>query len=354
MPFLLATLAGGWLLAGCKPNLDQTVSIIGSPIVLAVRSDPAEGASARTPSITYTALYVDKDGPVTSPALNWAFCTARNPLANLGPVNPKCLETTGTWLLPIGVGVQVTGNLPADGCRQFGSDVPEPMAGQPQGRPVDPDPTGGYYQPVRFFAETDAGTYVGMAETRLQCALANGYGNVVVEYANRYHANANPEVASLRLSLQGDAAEGTPLSEMDGGTANVVPVGAHVALRVAWAACPKEDACGDGVCGPDETSKECATDCSPNPKGCSGAERFAGFDLASQSVIDQRESMAVAWFATNGTFDDDRTGRDSTDFANTSDNGWTAPRDRGLVHIWVILRDNRGGVGWADYRVQVD
>jgi hypothetical protein len=90
------------------------------------------------------------------------------------------------------------------------------------------------------------------------------------------------------------------------------------------------------------------------PTGCTGAERYAGFDLGSQSVVDRREAIAVAWFATGGTFDADRTGRVSSDLTNTSDNGWKAPEARGLVHIWIVLRDDRGGVGWAHYPVHVD
>jgi hypothetical protein len=342
----------GLLLLGCKPNLDQTVSTIGSPTVLAVRADPPEGALAS--QVQFTALYVDRSGPIDQAAFDWAFCSARNPLANLGPVNPKCLEAAGSWLTPIGTGLQVSGKLPADGCRQFGPDVPEPMPGEPQGRPVDPDATGGYYQPIRYLAPTDAGAYVGIAETRLTCSLAGAYGNVVVDFAKRYHVNANPEVGSLVLSLGDDASAGKPLSgsDADGGAGNSVPAGAHVSLRAGWAACPVHDTCGDKVCGADETVQSCPADCM-NPVACTGAERFAAFDLASQSVIDQRESIAVAWFATKGAFDNDRTGRDSTDLANTSDNGWRAPAEPGLVYLWVVLRDDRGGVGWQQYAIQV-
>ena len=35
-------------------------------------------------------------------------------------------------------------------------------------------------------------------------------------------------------------------------------------------------------------------------------------------------------------------------------NAWTAPSDPGLVRLWVVLRDDRGGVGWAEYLIQVD
>jgi hypothetical protein len=339
------------LLVGCKPNLDQTVSIIESPIVLAVRSDPPEGAPASP--VQFTALYVDDTGPVVQAPLDWAFCSARDPLANLGPVNPKCLEKAGTWLAPLGVGVQVHGKLPDDGCRQFGPDVPEPLPGQPPGRPVDPDSTGGYYQPVRYLAPGNTGVYVGIAETRLSCNLAGAFGGEAVAFAKRYHGNANPNAASLELSLDDDASAGVVLpSAADGGVTNTVPVGAHVSLRVGWTACPLQDACGDHVCGPDETVQSCLSDCG-NPTGCTGAERFAAFDLGSQSVVDRREAMAIAWFATAGTFDHDRTGREATDATNTSDNGWRAPAQPSLVHLWVVLRDDRGGVGWGEYRLDV-
>ncbi len=345
-------LLAGALAAGCKPDLDQTVSIVGSPEVLAVRSDPPEGPPAA--SVRYTALYVDGKGPIGDAPIDWSFCTARNPLANLGPVSPECLQASGSWLLPIGVGLEASGKLPDDGCRQFGPDVPEPMPGQPPGRPVDPDSTGGYYQPVQYRFPTGGADYVGIAGTRLTCSLAGGFGSVVVAFAKHYHANANPAVESLLVSLGDDASAGKPLTASggDGGTANAVPAGARVALRVGWAACPQSDTCGDDICGADETLQTCPMDCM-TPAGCSGAERFAAFDLASQSVVDQREAMAVAWFATGGTFDDDRTGREATDLLNTSDNRWKAPAQAGIVHLWVVLRDSRGGVGWADYPIEV-
>jgi hypothetical protein len=341
------------LLVACKPNLDQTVSVIGAPTVLAVRTDPPEGAPGDT--VQFTALFVDSTGDIPQATIDWDFCSARNPLANLGPVNPKCLEASGSWLTPIGVGLQVSGKLPADGCRQFGPDVPEPMPGQPAGRPVDPDSTGGYYQPVRYVAPGKTGVFVGIAESRLTCSLAGAFGNVVVDFAARYHGNTNPAVASLLLSLTDNPAAGSPVGSGgggDAGAATMVRAGARTTLRASWTTCPLTDVCGDHVCGPDETLKTCPADCT-KPVGCTGAERFAAFDLGSQSIVDQREAMAVAWFATDGSFDNDRTGRASTDDTDSTDNAWTAPGKAGPVHMWVVLRDNRGGVGWADYVIDV-
>jgi hypothetical protein len=337
--------------AACKPNLDQNVSRVTEPIVLAVRVDPAEADPAAVPPVKmkYAALYVDSSGPIAKVPVDWAFCEARKPLAELGPVNTKCLQTSGAWFVPIGNGSPVIGTLPPDGCKLFGPDVPPPaMMNQPQGRPVDPDSTGGYYEPVRLLA---ADGTVTLEESRLSCGPGGVASDVGVEFGHRYHLNTNPEVGSLSI-VGSDGAPGAHLMTSDVGT-NEVAAGSHLSVRAEWASCPTSDVCGDGVCGPDETSDGCPRDCAM-PKGCSGAERFVVFDIASQSIGLQRESIAVAWYTTSGaSVDTDRTGRSSSDDATTSDNGWTAPTAPGSAHLWVVARDNRGGVGWAEYAFDV-
>jgi hypothetical protein len=220
------------LATACRPSLDQTVSIIGEPTILAVRSDPPEAVPTPPANgVKLTALYVDGSGAVTSAPISWAFCTARNPLANLGPVNPKCVQASGSWFVPLGVGPEVTGDLPNNGCIQFGPQVPQPMVGQPQGRPVDPDPTGGYYQPVRVLAASGAGASITVGETRLSCGLAGGIGNVSADYEKRYHFNVNPKVGSLSLVTSATAT--TALSPDDQGARNPARAGTHLDLRVS-------------------------------------------------------------------------------------------------------------------------
>jgi hypothetical protein len=328
------------LAAGCKPVLDETDSIVDDPRVLAVRSDPAEPAPGA--AVKYTALYADGAGPVANPSLEWDFCEARKPLAELGPVNTECLQPSGSWFDPIGNGAQPSSTVPSDGCKLFGPDVPPPVEGQPQGRPVDPDPTGGYYQPVRVLA---ADGTVSLVQTRLACALGGASADVGVDYGHRYHPNTNPGVTSLS-NVSGATA--VALVTSDQGT-NAVSVGEHLSLRAGWPSCPTAtDVCGDSICGPDESSTTCPADCA-TPMGCGGAERFLVFDVVAQSLVVQREAIAVAWFATGGVFDADRTGRVATDDTTTSDNGWRAPSTAGPVHLWVVLRDSRGGSGWAEY-----
>jgi hypothetical protein len=327
------------LAVACAPTLPDNVPIVTSPRVLGVQASPPEAKP--TTKTTFTALVVDDRGNVTTPKATWEFCNARNTLANLGVVSNECYVEGDPNLQPIGGGATVTAALPDIACRQFGPDVPVPVMGQPPGRPVDPDTTGGYYQPVSVFVGGVASIY----RARLSCGVAGAGPDQAAAYNSRYRANVNPEVASLSAGGAMWAADTT-------GTTNTVRAGQKVELQVAWPTCPLVDKCGDGVCGADETKTECPADCT-NPKGCAGAERFVNFDLVSQQVVDAREGIHVSWFATGGSFDLDRTGSGATDTTTNSQNGWTPPAEKGPAHVWVVLHDDRGGVGWAGYAVQV-
>lgn len=84
------------------------------------------------------------------------------------------------------------------------------------------------------------------------------------------------------------------------------------------------------------------------------AEPYVYFDPVTRGLVDRHESMRVAWFATGGSFDADRTGRDEDEHATpSSDDVWTAPDAAGTVHLWVVLRDARGGIDWKAFVVDV-
>jgi hypothetical protein len=345
---LLAGLSVPLVAFACKPNLDETVSIVTETRFLAVQAVPAEGAPSA--SVTFTALVVDENGPVTNPPITWDFCSARNPLANLGPVSPECQDPGDANLVSMGSGPQASGTIPAIACRQFGPEVPEVVGNETPGRPVDPDPTGGYYQPVSLFLPASSGMITSSYGTRISCGLAEGSSDQANDYLARYHLNVNPAVASL-VDL---ASGGAPLVADAAGSpgTNVVSAGQRLQLEAAWATCPLTDSCGDGICGADESLASCPADCT-TPQGCAGAERYVNFDLGSQSLVDSREGIHVSWFATGGSFGLDRTGNDGTDTTTTSDDTWQAPGSSGTAHLWVVLHDDRGGIGWASYTVQV-
>jgi len=357
---------------GCKPDLDETISIVTTPRVLAVRSETMPSVPAGQPeaegkpseALTLTALYVDQSGVVTPSVLEWAFCDERKPLAELGPVSPLCAYLSGSWFTPLGVGSEVVGALPADGCAQFGPDpVQQPQ--QPPERPVDPDPTGGYYQPVRLLGPGSTGPEVTIAETRIVCPINSPSPDISAAFTQRYHRNTNPVVAALRVK---GASVPWSSAEQAGAPPNQVAVGQRVELEVSWPPCPTVDVPNDGVCGPDETGTTCGT-CGPavhvspadccldvdcqHAKGCAGAERYVVLDPSFGSLSDQREAIAVAWYATDGAFDFDRAGRSASDLATTSDNAWQAPASPEHVTLWVVLRDDRGGVGWEQYPIDV-
>src|SRR5262249_6520001 len=144
---LFALVAAG---GACKPDLDQRTDLVKAPRVLAVRAEPAEVAPGD--SVTLTTLYVDPNGVITpeTAGFDWAFCNDRKPLAGLGRVSGGCANGGGVFSLEPGGAPTVRGGGPADACRNFGPEVPQPEPNQPAGRPVDPDSTGGFYQPVRL------------------------------------------------------------------------------------------------------------------------------------------------------------------------------------------------------------
>ena len=107
-----------------------------------------------------------------------------------------------------------------------------------------------------------------------------------------------------------------------------VTQGDRIALRADWPACAGADACG-------------------------GAESYLSIDPTTKQIATRRESIVVSWYASAGKFDGDRSGRDESDMATNAGNTWTAPKTAGPVHLWTVLRDARGGVGWASYTLSV-
>jgi hypothetical protein len=338
------------LLAGCTPELDDRGFQITGPRLLAITATPAEAEPKA--KVTFRALYVDPQGERSAGELAWAFCTARKPLTEQGTVSPECVLEAGPDLAALGSGAAISGALPDDGCRLFGPDRPAPVAGEPVGRAVDPDPSGGFYQPVRLRVRDGAvSTAIGAA--RLACGISGALPEQSVEFSKRYRRNENPAIAALAIARSGSSMIVAP----DAPGADVgatVARGERVVLRAAWDACPTSPACGDGVCGADEDLMGCEVDCKA-PKGCAGSEQYVWFDPVARTVSLRREAIRVSWFTTAGTLDTDTGGlaEDEADRADT-DNAWTAPSEAGEARIWLVVRDDRGGVGWQSYRVRVE
>lgn len=295
----LAGLALAAATATCIPSLGPGDSLVTSTRVLAIRGDPAEAKPGA--AITFTPLVASPQGTVASPRIAWSFCTAPKPLTEDNVVSNACLGASSS-LLPVGAGASTTAKLPTDACSIFGPEV-----GTTGARPRDPDATGGYYQPL--LADL-AGAPETFALTRVECALANAGPAAVTQFTAQYKVNLNPTLLPLTATRGGET---VPLTS--------IPAGARITLEASWPP--------------------------------ASAETFAYYDPASQTVTTQREAMQVAWYATGGTLDTEATGRASDDPATTSDDGFVAPSSAGTVHAWVVLRDSRGGVDFAQVDLDI-
>jgi len=281
-------------LAGCQDALDQRLALVDQPRVLAITSEPPEvvpGASA-----TLTALLAGPDGALAE-IPTWSLCDAPKPPTVDNAVADGCVQDQVT---PLGDAASITATIPMDACRTFGPDVVS--AGF---RPRDPDPTGGYYQPIRAAVPS---IDLAFGFTRITCNLANAPGDVAQQYKTTYVANENPTL--LELTLDGiPAMGGSVMPDQD------------VALSAGWPA--------DAV------------------------ESYLYYDQTSQTLITRRESMRVSWFATAGSLAVDASAVDEADSATSVTTTWHTPSGGGLVFLWLVLRDSRGGIATASYPVTV-
>ncbi len=320
----------------CTDTFADPTPIVTGARLLAVQTVPAEAAPGA--SFTLTPLYVDTNGATDPSAVDWAICLLQKPLGEPGPINPGCFVDRSSSLAELGTGGQVSGAVDASACELFGPDSPPPLAGQPSARPTDADSTGGYYLPVRIKTAPDpAGDPWSVALERVSCQPSGVTSAVFSAFETQYQANANPTVASLaQRNADGSTAPiaADPAAGSSGAAAALtVAAGARVSLQVAWPDCT-------AVTDPTAT--------------CGGAEGYVAIDPIARQLTTRREAMTASYFATGGSFTSASVGRDEADpTANVVDT-WTAPSDPGTAHLWIVLRDSRGGTGWASYTVAVE
>jgi hypothetical protein len=288
-------------------------SLVEGPRMLAVRQTPAEVQPGAMTS--FEALVGDVSGTLSA-AVAWTICTTPKPPAESNSVSEACVAEPDSDPPLVG---PVTLTIPSDGCSLFGPDPP-PVT--PPVRPRDPDATGGYYVPVRASTvAADGSNLLAFAFERIECNLANAPGDVVQKYNMTYLPNVAPAIADVLFDPDGAAAtsvlaaNGAP---MEGITTSAAALPAAT-LRVSWA-----------------------------PES---AESYVLYDPTTRTLTNPREALRVSWFATDGTFEHDRTGRTGDDPETTTDNVWTAPVVTAptVVHFWVVLRDERGGVDFTGF-----
>ena len=288
--------------AHCVPTLSGSDSLITGKRILAIKAEPAEAAPGV--KVTFTTLVASPGGTVSGAPIAWDFCTAPKPITDDNAVSNVCLGSgelggdAGPAVVSAGAGPSTAANTPAKGCTMFGPDT-----GSTGFRPRDPDATGGFYQPLR--AEL-SGAPDAFALVRIKCDLPNADADEAAAFAKAYKLNKNTQLQPLVAKMNGSAV-----------ALGAIPAGARVTLEASWPA--------------------------------ASAEKFAYYDPSSQTVTTQREAMQVAWYASDGSFDTESTGRASGDVATTSDDDFQAPADAKTTHVWIVLRDSRGGVDFGRY-----
>ncbi len=312
------------LSTACVPTFDDNLSLITETQVLAISSEPAEAAPGEAVQLSALAAVPRTDSG--SAKLSWGLCLARKPLTELGPVNPACIQAPGAapnTLVDLGSGDTVPATLPMDACRLFGPSLPEPMNGEPAGRPVDPDPTGGFYQPVSVTLFDNSVTTLGAV--RIFCPPSGLDQEQSADYNAAYRRNRNPLFDQIAaVDGRGDA---SPVPDEPG--ALRVVAGERVTLRATWAVCKADVA-------------------------CSGAETYPVFNADSRQLDTHHESIRVSWFASAGRFDNAVTGRDENEFdIPNTENGWLAPAQTGTTRLWLVIRDARGGQSFRSFEVTV-
>jgi len=328
----LIILAAGF---GCKPDVGNPPSLITGPTLLAMRGEPAE--AERDEQVQYTLLAADMDGPIpapnaegiTEPAL-WSICNVPKPPTESNAVSRACLDTDA---LPGSMGPTSTtyaAPIPDDACKLFGPESPPVVGNAAPIRPRDPDVTGGYYLPVRVSVNVPEplrrsgmatkDSLVGFGLERIFCGLANAPGTTTVEYNKTYKKNQNPwinwvfyQIGEGPMQILQPAVGLTPQK-------TEIPIGSTVLLEASW----KDEA----------------------------VESYPAWDPLSRTLATHREAMRVAWYATSGEFEHDTTGRGEDEADTYSDNIWRPDRT-GPVHLWVVLRDSRGGVNWLYHQIIV-
>jgi len=304
----------GWslliLVAACKPDLGEPASLVDAPRFLAISSEPAEVVPGAT--VTLHAVVARPEGQVADDApASWAICTTPKAVSVNNVVSDDCVFESQVGLPDHTLTVQAT--IPMDACSLFGPDPPQSLPGQPPLRPIDPDATGGYYQPVRALLEDEPAHYIAaFGLPRITCNLPDAPSDIAIAFRERYHANTNPTIARVLVSIDGATSIDLPAD---------VPAGREVTFVVVWPA--------------------------------AAAETYPVFDRVSRTLVDHREALRVSWFATAGEFAHDHTGAAEDDTSTETQNLWTAPTSPGLVHGWVVLRDSRGGSDVRAFDVNV-
>ncbi len=293
--------AASLIALGCTPEFDDAPWRIEEARVLAIATSPAEARPGDP--VLLTALTASPQGTLDAAPL-WSVCTRPRASAERTSVTAGCLEED--FLEP----TAATMGVLSDACARFGPNPP-PIEGDaaPQ-RPADPDPSGGYFLPIR--AETEDAAAFGAL--RIRCDLPGVTRAIFDAFEDRYVANESPRIEGVSLS-------GGALLSLEG----VATV--------------------EGL-SQTEITVELPADAS---------EAYVRYDSANGVLVDEREWLRVQWFVTDGQLSaGQQTVFPSGTGSEVASTSWTAPLGPTTVHGWIVVTDARGGVAWTAFTIRVE
>lgn len=302
-------LAGG----GCAQDFPP-FNRLDSLRVLGIQSEPAAPLTGETSTIT-PLVFTPTPEPDPSLSYAWRWC----PLPGPAETGPKCLITEEELAGLLGPDIQFPSfNLGTDPTASLPNALPaELLAAICTGvAPNVPRPncTGGFPVQVALTVQTDTDKVEAVVTVKWRFDPAQA-------------PNANPVVDGLTATLAGGEPQALPPADMLADDTIALP--RKVGTRVNVLAAP-------------ETS-----------------ESYQGLDDDGMPA-DLSERLFITWFIETGGTDDNRTSYipERTQFDAMLKNIWSPQESRlyqqDRARIYVVLHDNRGGVGWRSGIVHLE
>jgi hypothetical protein len=141
--------------------------------------------------------------------------------------------------------------------------------------------------------------------------------------------NRNPVFGELRVGPTPPPEDGSP----------------PAMLPPPLAPCTGEGPCARYLLGREETAYLIGR------AGPDSIERYVPQDASERGEIP--EQLRYSWFATDGTFEEERTGETFPDNQWKSAGDRPAPPEVKVVQLWFVLQDERGGVDWGRFELEL-
>lgn len=273
------------VMVSCVDEVQDQSFLITDDRVLAIRGIPAEVRPGQ--DAQYEVLLASNNEDNID--VDFSYCTEARRAEERQGISESCL--LGDSLQAI----QAETTMLSDACSRFGPNTPpsqNPL--EPPLRPSDPDPSGGYFVPIR--AETLSTASFG--QHRIRCDLAGATRALFEEFNERYISNNHPVIQTVRAP---DVVE--PFTSYE------------LSLEVNEAS----------------------------------FEPYVIFDAEESLLRDAKETVRVSWYVNKGELSISQ-GRvfEDTKKATTV---WTAADDGFEVKGWVVVRDDRGGIDFKSFKI---